>query len=161
MQISGGGNNAINIVGLPDKAVSEARERVRSALNAIGLGLPAKRVTVNLAPADLPRKGAISTAIALGLLVEMGAMPHDAVEGFAVMGELGLDGSIARVAGALSAAVAANENDLGLICPQTCGAEAAWAGGDAEILAPKSLIQLVNHFKGVQVLSPTQTGPYG
>ena len=159
VQISGGGNNAINIVGLPDKAVSEARERVRSALNAIGLGLPAKRVTVNLAPADLPKEGShFDLPIAVGLLVEMGAMPHDAVEGFAVMGELGLDGSIARVAGALSAAVAANENDLGLICPQTCGAEAAWAGGDAEILAPKSLIQLVNHFKGVQVLSQPKPG---
>ena len=158
VQISGG-SNAINIVGLPDKAVSEARERVRSALSAIGLGLPAKRVTVNLAPADLPKEGShFDLPIALGLLVEMGAAPRDAVEGYAVMGELGLDGSIARVAGALSAAVAANENGLGLICPQACGAEAAWAGGDAEILAPKSLIQLVNHFKGVQILSAPKPG---
>ncbi|MEL7485613.1 MAG: YifB family Mg chelatase-like AAA ATPase [Pseudomonadota bacterium] len=158
VQISGGGN-AFAIVGLPDKAVSEARERVRAALSAIGLGLPPKRVTVNLAPADLPKEGGhFDLAIALGLLVEMGAAPRDACEGFAVMGELGLDGSIARVAGALPAAVAANETGVGLICPADCGAEAAWAGGAAEILAPKSLIQLINHFKGVQVLSAPTPG---
>ncbi len=157
VQISGG--NAFSIVGLPDKAVSEARERVRAALNAVGLGLPVKRVTVNLAPADLPKEGShFDLAIALGLLVEMGAAPRDACEGYAVMGELGLDGSIARVAGALPAAVASNDLGLGLICPQASGAEAAWAGGDAEILAPKSLIQLINHFKGVQVLSNPEPG---
>ena len=157
VQISGG--NAFSIVGLPDKAVSEARERVRAALNAVGLGLPVKRVTVNLAPADLPKEGShFDLAIALGLLVEMGAAPRDACEGYAVMGELGLDGSIARVAGALPAAVAANELGLGLICPQASGPEAAWAGGDTEILAPKSLIQLINHFKGVQVLSSPAPG---
>ena len=157
VQISGG--NAFSIVGLPDKAVSEARERVRAALNAVGLGMPVKRVTVNLAPADLPKEGShFDLAIALGLLVEMGAAPRDACEGYAVMGELGLDGSIARVAGALPAAVASNDLGLGLICPQASGAEAAWAGGDAEILAPKSLIQLINHFKGVQVLSNPEPG---
>ncbi len=157
VQISGG--NPFTIVGLPDKAVSEARERVRAALNAVGLGLPAKRVTVNLAPADLPKEGShFDLAIALGLLVEMGAAPRDACEGYAVIGELGLDGSIARVAGALSAAVSANAMGLGLICPHANGAEAAWAGGDAEVVAPRSLIQLVNHFKGTQVLSPPAPG---
>jgi len=157
VQIAGG--NAFTIVGLPDKAVSEARERVRAALNAVGLGLPVKRVTVNLAPADLPKEGShFDLAIALGLLVEMGAAPRDACEGYAVMGELGLDGTIARVAGALPAAVASNDMGLGLICPQQSGSEAAWAGGEAEILAPKSLIQLINHFKGVQVLSAPTPG---
>ena len=152
VQISGG-SNAFMIVGLPDKAVSEARERVRAALSAVGLGLPAKRVTVNLAPADLPKEGShFDLAIALGLMVEMGAAPRDAIDGFAVIGELGLDGTIAHVTGALSAAIAANNLNLGLICPQTAGAEAAWAGGDMQILAPKSLIQIVNHFKGVQIL---------
>lgn len=153
------GSNPFTIVGLPDKAVSEARERVRAALCAVGLGLPAKRITVNLAPADLPKEGShFDLAIALGLLMEMGAAPHDAAEGFAVMGELSLDGSIAPVAGALPAAVAANAMGLGLICPEACGPEAAWAGGDASILAPSSLIQLVNHFKGAQVLSPPEPG---
>ncbi|WDI32748.1 YifB family Mg chelatase-like AAA ATPase [Hyphococcus flavus] len=153
------GSNPFTIVGLGDKAVSEARERVRAALSAVGLGLPAKRITVNLAPADLPKEGShFDLAIALGLLMEMGAAPHDTAEGFAVMGELGLDGSIAPCAGALPAAVAANAMGLGLICPSACGPEAAWAGGDAVILAPKSLIQLVNHFKGTQVLSSPLPG---
>ncbi|MEO1241449.1 MAG: YifB family Mg chelatase-like AAA ATPase [Pseudomonadota bacterium] len=154
-----GGQPAFTIVGLPDKAVSEARERVRAALSAVGLGLPPKRITVNLAPADLPKEGShFDLAVALGLLIEIGAAPHDAAAGFAVMGELGLDGSIAPVAGALPAAVAANAMGLGLICPAESGSEAAWAGGEAEIIAPKSLIQLVNHFKGTQVLSPATPG---
>ncbi len=153
------GSNPFTIVGLGDKAVSEARERVRAALSAVGLGLPAKRIIVNLAPADLPKEGShFDLAIALGLMMEMGAAPRDAAAGFAVMGELGLDGSIAPCAGALPAAVAANAMGLGLICPAACGAEAAWAGGDATILAPKSLIQLVNHFKGSQVLSAPEPG---
>lgn len=153
VQISGGANQ-FAIVGLPDKSVSEARERVRSALCAIGLGLPPKRVTVNLAPADLPKEGGhFDLAIALGLLIEMGACPRDAADGYAVIGELGLDGSVAPVAGALPAAIAANAKDLGLICPAACGSEAAWAGSDISIIAPKSLIQLVNHFKGTQVLA--------
>ena len=154
-----GGQPAFTIVGLPDKAVSEARERVRAALSAVGLGLPPKRITVNLAPADLPKEGShFDLAIALGLLIEIGAAPHDAAAGFAVMGELGLDGSIAPVSGALPAAVAANAMGLGLICPAASGPEAAWAGGEAEIIAPKSLIQLVNHFKGTQVLLPATPG---
>ncbi|HNR76025.1 MAG TPA: YifB family Mg chelatase-like AAA ATPase, partial [Parvularculaceae bacterium] len=158
VQIAGGANH-FAIVGLPDKAVSEARERVQSALCAIGLGLPPKRVTINLAPADLPKEGGhFDLAIALGLLIEMGATARDAAEGFAVIGELGLDGSIAPVAGALPAAIAANARDLGLICPAACGPEAAWAGADMRILAPQSLIQIVNHFKGVQVLTPPAPG---
>ena len=154
-----GGKPSFTLVGLPDKAVSEARERVRAALSAIGLGLPPKRITVNLAPADLPKEGShYDLAIALGLLVEMGAAPADAVKGFAVMGELGLDGAIAPVAGALPAAVAANAQGLGLICPASSGAEAAWAGGDAEIIAPATLIQLINHFKGTQILAAPTPG---
>ncbi len=154
-----GGANGFFIVGLPDKAVSEARERVRAALSAVGLGLPPKRITVNLAPADMPKEGShFDLPIAVALLMEIGAMPRDAVNGYAIMGELGLDGSITAVNGALPAAVAANTNDLGLICPAASGAEAAWAGGSAYILAPKSLIQLVNHFKGTQVLSAPEPG---
>ncbi len=154
-----GGKPAFAIVGLPDKAVSEAKERVRAALSAVGLGMPPKRITVNLAPADLPKEGShYDLAIALGVLIEMGAAPHDAADGFAVMGELGLDGSIAPVAGALPAAVSANALGLGLICPYASGAEAAWAGGEADIIAPKSLIQLVNHFKGTQILSKPEPG---
>src|SRR5882757_4125598 len=145
---------AFAIVGLPDKAVSEARERVRSALIASGLALPARRITVNLAPADLPKEGShYDLPIALGLMAAIGAIPPDALSGFTVLGELGLDGSIAPVAGVLPAAIGANSRDEGLICPAACGAEAAWASPDIQIIAASSLIQIANHFKGTQVLS--------
>lgn len=149
---------AFFVVGLPDKAVSEARERVRAALTASGLALPARRITVNLAPADLPKEGShYDLPIALGLMAAIGAIPPDALNGFTVLGELGLDGSIAPVAGVLPAAIGANGRDEGLICPAACGPEAAWASPDTqEILAAGSLIQLANHFKGTQVLSRPQ-----
>jgi magnesium chelatase family protein len=145
------GNVVFTVVGLPDKAVAESRERVRSALIASGLALPAKRITVNLAPADLPKEGShYDLPIALGVMAAIGAMPSDALQGFTVLGELALDGSITAVAGVLPAAIAANERGHGLICPYSCGPEAAWASGDIEVLAPRSLIQLANHFKGIR-----------
>ncbi len=148
---------AFNIVGLPDKAVSEAKERVRAALIASGLALPARRITVNLAPADLPKEGShYDLPIALGLMAAIGAIPQDAVAGFTVLGELGLDGSLAAVAGVLPAAIGANARGEGLICPATCGPEAAWASPEIEIVAARSLIQLANHFKGSQVLNRPQ-----
>ncbi len=145
---------AFTIVGLPDKAVSEARERVRAALIASGLALPARRITINLAPADLPKEGShYDLPIALGLMAAIGAIPGDALAGFTVVGELALDGSIAVVAGVLPAAIGANARGHGLICPAACGAEAAWASPDMEILAPQSLAQLANHVTGRQVMS--------
>ncbi len=145
---------AFNIVGLPDKAVSEAKERVRAALIASGLALPARRITINLAPADLPKEGShYDLPIALGLMAAIGAIPQDAVAGYTVLGELGLDGSIAAVAGVLPAAIGANARGQGLICPAPCGPEAAWASPEIEIVAARSIIQLANHFKGTQVLS--------
>ncbi len=148
---------AFNVVGLPDKAVSEARERVRAALIASGLALPARRITVNLAPADLPKEGShYDLPIALGLMAAIGAIPRDALAGFTVLGELGLDGSIAPVAGVLPAAIGANARNEGLICPASCGPEAAWASPEMEIIAAASLIQLANHFRGTQVLSRPQ-----
>jgi magnesium chelatase family protein len=148
---------AFHVVGLADKAVSEARERVRAALIASGLALPARRITVNLAPADLPKEGShYDLPIALGLMAAIGAIPHDALSGFTVLGELGLDGSIAPVAGVLPAAIGANARNEGLICPKACGPEAAWASPEMEIIAASSLIQLANHFRGTQVLSRPQ-----
>ena len=142
------------IVGLPDKAVSEARERVRSALVASGLALPAKRITVNLAPADLPKEGShYDLPIALGLMAAIGAIPPDAIHGYTVLGELALDGLLTPVSGVLPAAVMAHGRGQGIICPRDCGPEAAWAGVGVDILAPDSLIALSNHFKGLQVLS--------
>ncbi|MGE3149822.1 MAG: YifB family Mg chelatase-like AAA ATPase [Pseudorhodoplanes sp.] len=148
---------AFNIVGLPDKAVSEAKERVRAALNASGLALPARRITVNLAPADLPKEGShYDLPIALGLMAAIGAIPPDALSGFTVLGELALDGRLAPVAGVLPAAIGAQARGEGLICTFACGPEAAWAGAELEIVAPDSLIQLANHFKGAQVLTRPQ-----
>src|SRR5437899_994250 len=109
---------AFSIVGLPDKAVSEAKERVRAALIASGLALPARRITVNLAPADQPKEGShYDLPIALGLMAAIGAIPPDTLSGITVLGELGLDGSIAAVAGVLPAAIGANARGEGLICP--------------------------------------------
>ncbi len=148
------GQTHFNVVGLPDKAVGESRERVRAALYAIGLALPGKRLVVNLSPADLPKEGShYDLPIALAVLSAMGVIPPDFLDRHAAVGELGLDGSILAVSGALPAAMTAHGNGLGLICPKASGAEAAWAGEDVEILAPLSLIQLINHVKGTQVLS--------
>ncbi|MBS7704889.1 YifB family Mg chelatase-like AAA ATPase [Chelatococcus asaccharovorans] len=151
------GTVGFTIVGLPDKAVAESRERVRSALIASGLALPAKRITVNLAPADLPKEGShYDLPIALGIMAAIGAIPDDALSSFTVLGELALDGTITAVSGVLPAAIGAYGRGQGLICPAACGAEAAWASRDGEIIAPLSLIQLANHFKGTQVLSRPQ-----
>ena len=148
------GNVAFVLVGLPDKAVAESRERVRAALIASGLALPAKRITVNLAPADLPKEGShYDLPIALAVMAAIGAIPPDALAGYTVLGELALDGSITAVAGVLPAAIAAYGRGQGLICPARSGAEAAWAAPDLDLLAPRSLIQLANHFKGTQVMA--------
>ena len=156
VQISSGAV-VFNVVGLADKAVAESRERVRAALVASGLALPAKRITVNLAPADRPKEGShYDLPIALGVMAAIGALPSDALDGHVVLGELALDGTLTPVAGVLPAAVAANMRGLGLICPAQCGPEAAWASRDMDVVAPRSLIQLANHLRGTQVLSRPQ-----
>lgn len=144
---------AFTLVGLPDKAVAESRERVRAALGAMGLALPSKRITVNLAPADVLKEGShFDLPIALGLLVAMEVLPREEMASYTALGELGLDGALSSVAGVLPAALAASARGRGLICPAAQGGEAAWAG-ELEVLAPADLIALVNHFKGTQVLS--------
>lgn len=92
VQLSGGGV-AFVLVGLADKAVAESKERVRAALIASGLALPIKRLTINMALADMPKKGShYDLPIALGIMAAMGAIPADALERFTVLGELALDG---------------------------------------------------------------------
>jgi magnesium chelatase family protein len=152
VQISNG-LPAFTIVGLPDKAVAESKERVRAALHALGIALPAKRLTVNLAPADVIKEGShYDLPIALGLLTAMEILPKEEMEKYVVLGELSLDAGIRSVAGVLPAAIHAGANDNSLICPEACGGEAVWAG-DVEVLAPSNLLQLINHIKGTQVLS--------
>src|SRR5882672_9123052 len=144
------------IVGLPDKAVAESRERVRAALASLGLGLPPKRITVNLAPADVVKEGShFDLPIALGLLAAMDALPADELGFYTALGELALDGSLTGVAGVLLAALAAAGRGSGVICPAACGGEAAWAG-EVEIIAAPSLLAIVNHFKGTQLLPPPE-----
>jgi magnesium chelatase family protein len=153
VHVSESGGGQFTIVGLADKAVAESKERVRVALSAVGLSMPFKRVTVNLAPADLPKEGShYDLPIALGLLAAMGVLPASEMEHYVALGELSLDAQVIAVAGVLPAALAASEQSRGLICPAACGAEAAWAG-DVDIVATPSLIALVNHMRGVQVLN--------
>ncbi len=155
VQLSGG-IPAFTVVGLPDKAVAESRERVRGALHALGLSLPAKRITVNLAPADVMKEGShFDLPIALALLIAMGVLPAEEMAGYCALGELGLDGGVAPVTGVLPAAMRAAVLDRGLICPAACGPEAAWAANEAgriPVLAPTTLLTLINHIKGLQIL---------
>lgn len=149
----GAGLPAFTIVGLPDKAVAESRERVRAALSSMGIQLPAKKILVNLAPADVQKEGShFDVPIALGLLVALAMIPADALEGFVCLGELALDGQLQPVAGVLPAAIGAAAQNKGILCSADNGAEAAFAG-DLDILAPHSLLALINHIKGQQVLS--------
>lgn len=155
VQITSGGNKMM-IVGLPDKAVAESQERVKSALHAIGLALPPKRIVVNLAPADLPKEGShYDLPIAMGLLAAMGVLPIEDMARTIALGELALDGQVTAVAGVLPAALAAATADKALVCPAACGPEAAWIGG-VEIVAAPSLMAVINHYKGVQILMPPQ-----
>ncbi len=149
---------AFSIVGLPDKAVSEARERVRSALAAMSIALPSRRITVNLSPADLPKEGShFDLPIALALLAALDIVPAEEVEQTVALGELSLDGRLVAVIGALPAAMAAAECDRSLLCPRACGAEAAWVGA-AEVLAAGSLAEVVRHYTGQQPLTPAEAG---
>jgi magnesium chelatase family protein len=149
---------AFVIVGLPDKAVAESRERVRAALSAIGLALPPKRITVNLSPADLPKEGShYDLPIALGLLGAMGVIDAETLASYVVVGELGLDGRVAPAPGVLLAALHASERGLGLVCPVSQGPEAAWAG-TIEVIAAPDLLSLIGHFKGGAPLPTPRPG---
>ncbi|MDP4033044.1 MAG: YifB family Mg chelatase-like AAA ATPase [Pseudorhodobacter sp.] len=149
---------SFSIVGLPDKAVSEARERVRAALASMSIALPSKRITVNLSPADLPKEGShFDLPIALALLAALEIIPKDAVEGIVALGELSLDGRLIAVIGALPAAMTAAEEDRALLCPRTCGAEAAWVGA-TQVLAAGSLDEVVRHFTGQSPITPAEAG---
>ena len=144
----GPGIPGINIVGLADKAVAESKERVRAAFISVGLGLPNKKVTVNLSPADIAKEGShYDLVIALGLLTALSVIKQEEVEQYFILGELSLDGSIKPVSGILPAAIGANDRSKGIICPEHNGSEAMWSG-NSRILAPKHLMDIVNFFKG-------------
>ena len=141
------------IVGLPDKAVAESRERVRGALLSLGLALPAKKITVNLSPADLQKEGShFDLAIALGLLTAMDVLPAEKMHDYIALGELSLDGQVLAINGILPAALYAMENNKIIICPKACGQEAAWLADDNPIIAPDTLYQLISHIKQQHII---------
>jgi magnesium chelatase family protein len=146
------------VVGLPDKAVSEARERVRAALTALSIALPSKRITVNLSPADLPKEGShFDLPIALALLAAIDIIPREEVEETVALGELSLDGRLIPVIGALPAAMTAASEDKTLLCPRACGPEAAWVGA-TRVIAASSLNEVLRHYTGQAPLSPAAPG---
>ena len=149
---------SFTVVGLPDKAVTEAKERVRAALTAMAIALPAKRITINLSPADLPKEGShFDLPIALALLAATGVVPPEEVEGAVALGELSLDGSLVAVAGALPAAMAAAEDGRALICPAPCAPEAAWVGA-ATVIGPASLAEATAHLQDRAPIEPAAPG---
>ncbi|MBQ8651058.1 MAG: YifB family Mg chelatase-like AAA ATPase [Alphaproteobacteria bacterium] len=141
------------IVGLPDKTVGEAKERIRSAFFQLGIGFPAKKVVINMAPADIPKGGShYDLPIALAVLGAMEIIDVSLLENSIVIGELGLDGSLPYVSGTICAAMLANENNFSIICSKQCENEAAWSGNNSIIAAP-SIISLLNHLNGTSQIS--------
>lgn len=149
---------SFQIVGLPDKAVSEARERVRAALSALSIALPSKRITINLSPADMPKEGShFDLPIAMALLAALEIIPREDVADTVALGELSLDGALVGVLGALPAAMTAAEGGHTLFCPAACGAEAAWVAA-TRVFAPATLAQVIRHYSGQAPLTPAKPG---
>ncbi len=149
-----------NIIGLADRAVKESAERIRNVLSALNLSLPPKRLTVNLSPADVEKSGShFDLPILCGILCAIGVLPEAELEKYVIMGEVGLDGAIVKTDAVLPASVWANAHGLGIICPGDHGPQARWAG-HTNIVAPFHVVQLINHFKGTQILPvPELTAP--
>ncbi|RNF36420.1 YifB family Mg chelatase-like AAA ATPase [Paracoccus methylarcula] len=149
------------IVGLPNKAVSEARERVRAAFGALSIALPSKRLTVNLSPADMPKEGShFDLPIALAILAALEIIPVEELGRCVCLGELALDGRLVPVAGALPAAMTAAEDDRALICPRPCGAEAAWVE-TVPVFAPATLRDAVDHLTDRRPMARAIPGTIG
>lgn len=141
-----------NIIGLADRAVKESAERIRNVLSALNLSLPPKRLTVNLSPADVEKSGShFDLPILCGILCAIGILPEEQLSRYIIIGEVGLNGAILKTDSVLPTSVWANNNNLGIICPGEQGGEARWAG-HTNILAPFHVLELINHFKGTQIL---------
>ncbi len=149
VQISAGlAKPEFNIIGLADRAVKESAERIRNVLAALGLQLPSKRLTVNLSPADVEKSGAhFDLPILCGILCAFDILPEEQLSKYIIIGEVGLNGTIAKTNAVLAASVWANKNGYGIICPGDQGTEARFAG-HTNILAPFHVLELINHFNG-------------
>jgi len=147
---------AFNIVGLPDKAVEESKERVRSAIKNSGCNFPQKRITVNLAPADLRKEGpSYDLPIAIGILLASEQVIFDPNE-LAIVGELSLNGDIRRTNGILPAVISAKELGFkSIVIPERNTEEASIVDG-INVYATKNLKEIVRHFRNEQVLSPVR-----
>ena len=144
----------MTLVGLPETAVKESRERVRSALVNAGFDYPLRRITLNLAPADLPKEGGrFDLPIALGLLLASGQLPPDALKDTESVGELALDGGLRPIAGVLPLALATRRAGRRLIVPRANADEAALAG-DLEVLPADHLLEVVAHLLGQKPIAP-------
>jgi magnesium chelatase family protein len=147
------GNSIFSIVGLGDKAITESKERIRAAINSVGLSFPYDRIIVNLSPADLLKEGShYDLAITIGILIELGIITQDSINNYYCLGELALDGSLTKVNGILPASIQANADNYGIICPKQCGSEAAWAGNE-DIIAAQNLTCIINHLKNQQLIA--------
>lgn len=141
-----------NIIGLADRAVKESAERIRNVLSALNLSLPPKRLTVNLSPADVEKSGShFDLPILCGILCAIGILPENELAKYMIIGEVGLNGTILKTDAVLPTSVWAKNHNMGIICPAPQGAEARWAGHN-DILAPSHVLELINHFKGTQIL---------
>lgn len=149
-----------NIIGLADRAVKESAERVRNALSALNVTMPPRRLTVNLSPADVEKSGShFDLPILCGILCALDILPQEKLSQYLILGEVGLDGSILKSDGVLPASVWAKKNNLGIICPAPQAYEAKLSGLD-NILAPKHVLDLINHFKGIcEIEFPSNTQP--
>ncbi len=150
------------IIGLADRAVKESAERVSNALAALNMSLPPKKLTVNLSPADVEKTGAhFDLPILCAILCATRALPEEKLSKYLILGEVGLNGTIANTDGILPASVWAMQNGLGLICPAAQGGEARLAGHD-NILAAAHVLDLINHFNGTaQLMPPSPPMPDG
>lgn len=149
-----GGLPALSIVGLPETGVRESKERVRSALLNAGFEFPARRITINLAPADLPKEGGrFDLPIALGILAASGQIPPESLAACEFVGELSLDGALRPLKGILPAVLAARGEGRRLLVPQANASEAALASQD-DVLSAAHLLTVCEHLCGRATLVP-------
>ncbi|MAG59588.1 magnesium chelatase [Candidatus Woesebacteria bacterium] len=161
VDIASQGLPAFNIVGLPDKAVEEAKERVRSAIKNSGADFPPRRITVNLAPADLPKEGpSFDLPMAIGILIASEQLPQQDLARSLFFGELSLDGSLRHTAGILPMALLAKEKGYKSIFLPPANAEEASVVQGIKVYPVKNLIQIFRHLSGVEDVRPIKNIPF-
>ena len=150
---------AFTLVGLPDTEVKEARDRVRAAIQNCQFDFPARRITVNLAPAELPKEsGRFDLPIALGILIASGQVKAVDLDQYEFAGELSLSGELRSIRGALAMCVGAGKSNRAFILPEASATEAMLAGA-ATVLPAKTLLDVCAHLAGAQTLTAQTMSP--